>query len=109
MNRYVRKGPASAGLKPLTLFFAHAIGFMKEVGPTRRMISSSLLMLEQIWEPTIEHLVTYPQTGYYIAEIWSWDAVQHGDSGRVNSKSLSGMCMSFLVIVDLLHYADLDA
>lgn len=31
---------------------------------------------------------------YRIAEIWAWEAVNHGDSYLVNEKNLGGICKS---------------
>jgi len=27
-----------------------------------------------------------------ISEVWTWESVQHGDSGLVNAKALTGFC-----------------
>ncbi|GBE82655.1 alpha/beta-hydrolase [Sparassis crispa] len=73
VNRYVRKGLKSDS-NGVTLFFAHANGFPKE-----------------IWEPALQHLVAagqVPGTTYTIDEIWTWEAVNHGDSALVNGENL---------------------
>lgn len=67
LNRYVRKGATGDGL---TLFFTHANGFPKEV-----------------WEPVIKRILNSP-SGEQVDEIWSWEAVQHGDSYLLNGESL---------------------
>ncbi|CCL98483.1 uncharacterized protein FIBRA_00481 [Fibroporia radiculosa] len=79
VNRYLRsdlqEGQLSNGV---TLFFAHANGFPKE-----------------IWEPTLSNLIAARQkTGasYTIDEIWIWEAVNHGDACLVNGDNLGGMC-----------------
>ncbi|THH27684.1 hypothetical protein EUX98_g6505 [Antrodiella citrinella] len=79
VNRYVRKrdGKGGAGQQGLTLFFAHANGFPKE-----------------IWEPTVLYLtnVMHEQNAsYHISEVWMWEAVNHGDSALINAGKLSGM------------------
>ncbi|KAI0087436.1 Alpha/Beta hydrolase protein [Irpex rosettiformis] len=82
VNRYTRRellpqdGSNNTGL-PLTLFFSHANGFPKE-----------------IWEPTLRHLVAVngaSDSPLNIAEIWSFEAVNHGDAALVNGKNLGGM------------------
>ncbi|KAI0697027.1 Alpha/beta hydrolase family-domain-containing protein [Cytidiella melzeri] len=81
VNRYTRRGRAQNGFNntglPLTLFFSHANGFPKE-----------------IWEPTIKEVLarnasTDPPLD--IAEIWSWESVNHGDAALVNGEHLGGM------------------
>jgi pimeloyl-ACP methyl ester carboxylesterase len=74
VNRYVKKdlGDAHSG-KRLTLFFAHGSGFSKE-----------------IWEPTLRHLLSFP-ISHQIDEIWSFEAVQCGDSALLNAENLSGI------------------
>lgn len=68
INRYVRKVPSGTGL---TLFFAHANGFPKE-----------------IWEPTLARLLDSP-AGNLIDEVWAWESIQHGDAAIINRGSLS--------------------
>ncbi|TCD65455.1 hypothetical protein EIP91_002669 [Steccherinum ochraceum] len=77
VNRYVRKRSGSGIPKGITLFFAHANGFMKE-----------------IWEPTLLHLVNIMRekgASYEVAEIWCFDGANHGDSAIVNEGKLSGI------------------
>ncbi|KAG1819245.1 uncharacterized protein BJ212DRAFT_80849 [Suillus subaureus] len=71
VNRYVKR--AQDGRKGLTLFFTHANGFPKE-----------------IWEATLRYLLSSP-TASLIDEVWSWEAVQHGDAALVNETNLSGI------------------
>lgn len=71
INRYVKR--VQDGRKGLTLFFAHANGFPKE-----------------IWETTLRYLLSWP-TASLIDEVWSWEAVQHGDAALINEKNLSGI------------------
>lgn len=71
VNRYVKR--VQDGRKGLTLFFAHANGFPKE-----------------IWETTLRYLLSSP-TASLIDEMWSWEAVQHGDAALINETSLSGI------------------
>ncbi|KAF7978749.1 hypothetical protein HWV62_44766 [Athelia sp. TMB] len=77
VNRYVLRDSARKGQKDLkgnglTLFFAHANGFPKE-----------------IWEPSLLYLLA-DYSGPEISEIWTWEAVQHGDSYLLNQTQLSG-------------------
>ncbi|KDQ56901.1 hypothetical protein JAAARDRAFT_131855 [Jaapia argillacea MUCL 33604] len=79
VNRYVRKGgrPSNAGKRSVTLFCLHANGFPKE-----------------IWEPTLKNLVASTESsplGPQIDEIWTWEAVQHGDSAILNEKNLGAL------------------
>jgi pimeloyl-ACP methyl ester carboxylesterase len=71
INRYVKKG--SRGESGLTLFFAHANGFFKE-----------------IWEPVLQHLLSNA-SGVQIDEVWTWEAIQHGDSALINKDNLGGI------------------
>ncbi|KAG2125806.1 hypothetical protein DEU56DRAFT_743431 [Suillus clintonianus] len=71
VNRYVTSVPN--GRKGLTLFLAHANGFPKEV-----------------WETTLQYLLS-SSSASLIDEIWSWEAVQHGDAALVNETNLSGI------------------
>ncbi|KAH6910751.1 Alpha/beta hydrolase family-domain-containing protein [Coprinopsis sp. MPI-PUGE-AT-0042] len=71
LNRYVRKGLKADNSTGLTLFFAHANGFNKE-----------------IWEPTLGVLLDSP-SGKLIDEVWVWESVQHGDAALINRDSLS--------------------
>ncbi|KAF8336443.1 Alpha/beta hydrolase fold-1, partial [Cantharellus anzutake] len=43
------------------------------------------------WEPTIKHLIELsdnPRTGIHVDEIWSFEAVNHGDSALINEGKL---------------------
>ncbi|TFK31945.1 Alpha/beta hydrolase family-domain-containing protein [Crucibulum laeve] len=71
-NRYVRKGLDGCS-KGITLFFAHANGFPKE-----------------IWEPAIGLLLS-SRAGQIIDEVWSWESVQHGDAALLNEGNLSAI------------------
>jgi pimeloyl-ACP methyl ester carboxylesterase len=76
LNRYARKSKPNRG-QGVTLVMAHANGFHKET-----------------WETTIKHLFAQteaPGSSVYVEEIWTFDAVQHGDSGLVNTENLSGI------------------
>ncbi|KIN97917.1 hypothetical protein M404DRAFT_867768 [Pisolithus tinctorius Marx 270] len=73
VNRYVRtcrRGTVNTGL---TLFLAHANGFPKE-----------------IWETMLRSLLDSPAAPL-VDEVWSFEAVQHGDSALVNAENLSGI------------------
>ncbi|RDB23617.1 Peroxisomal membrane protein LPX1 [Hypsizygus marmoreus] len=72
-NRYVRNGLDGANANGLTLFFAHANGFPKE-----------------IWEPVLSHLLASP-AGAAIDEVWTWESVQHGDACLINADKLGGV------------------
>ncbi|OAX36910.1 hypothetical protein K503DRAFT_772027 [Rhizopogon vinicolor AM-OR11-026] len=69
VNRYVKRAPG--GKKGLTLLLVHAIGFPKE-----------------IWEAVLQYLL-YSPSASLIDEVWSWEAVQHGDAALVNQTNLS--------------------
>ncbi|KAG2159382.1 Alpha/beta hydrolase family-domain-containing protein [Suillus bovinus] len=71
VNRYTKR--VQDGRRGLTLFFAHANGFPKE-----------------IWETTLRYLLSSP-TASLVDEVWSWEAIQHGDAGLINETSLSGI------------------
>ncbi|KAH7925329.1 hypothetical protein BV22DRAFT_1129087 [Leucogyrophana mollusca] len=75
VNRYAKLGHCSKpdGQQGVTLFLAHANGFPKE-----------------IWETTLKFLLLHPSASL-IDEIWSWEAVQHGDSALLNNDNLSGI------------------
>ncbi|KAI6037055.1 Alpha/Beta hydrolase protein [Pisolithus microcarpus] len=73
VNRYVRTYRRSTMGTGLTLFLAHAIGFQKE-----------------IWETMLRNLMDSPAAPL-VDEVWSWEAVQHGDSALMNAENLSGM------------------
>ncbi|KAI0772814.1 hypothetical protein BD413DRAFT_473512 [Trametes elegans] len=96
VNRYVRKdaeSPRTSGprRRSVTLFCAHGTGFPKE-----------------IWEPTLYHLVhdhdTSVNTNCSIDEIWSWEAVNHGDAALVNRDSLGGLYDARDNSRDILHF-----
>jgi hypothetical protein len=49
----------------------------------------------KLWEPTLRHLISRSEakdSDLFIEEAWAYDSVQHGDSGLVNAKKLSGSC-----------------
>ncbi|KAF8734669.1 hypothetical protein AX14_003179 [Amanita brunnescens Koide BX004] len=74
VNRYYRidSGRGRATGRGLTLFFAHANGFPKEV-----------------WEPTIKHLLA--SSADIIDEVWTWEAVLTGDAALINGEALSSV------------------
>ena len=56
-----------------------------------------MLPFIQTWEPTIRHLIDLnenPKTGIYIDEVWSFEAVNTGDSGLVNEGKFTDGCES---------------
>ncbi|KAG8995007.1 hypothetical protein FRB94_009510 [Tulasnella sp. JGI-2019a] len=71
LDRYTLSDSLSqkeSGRTGLTLFLAHANGFLR-----------------RIWEPTLRHLLsTQSDNGYFIEEVWSFEAVNHGDSAVLN-------------------------
>ncbi|KAF8588338.1 hypothetical protein K439DRAFT_652977 [Ramaria rubella] len=71
IDRYVRISPEASLGTGITLFLTHANGFSR-----------------QIWEPTLARLISLmesnPSSGVLVDEIWSFEAVQHGDSGLLN-------------------------
>ncbi|KAG1737532.1 uncharacterized protein EDB91DRAFT_1055105 [Suillus paluster] len=93
VNRYARRG--QDGRKGLTLLLTHAIGFPKET-----------------WETTLRYLLSSPSASL-IDEVWSWEAVQHGDAALVNEANLSGIYDWLDNARDiahfLLHYLPEDA
>lgn len=70
VNRYVRADNLGSGL---TLFLAHANGFPKE-----------------IWETMLRNIFDSPAAPL-VDEVWSWEAVHHGDAALVNAGNLSGI------------------
>ncbi|KAI0052389.1 hypothetical protein FA95DRAFT_1602038 [Auriscalpium vulgare] len=76
VNRYVRKGAGSTERKGITVFMAHANGLHKET-----------------FEPILHHLLPKTASGgsYQIDEVWTFDAVQHGDSALLNAAHLGGL------------------
>ncbi|EGO01092.1 hypothetical protein SERLA73DRAFT_72062 [Serpula lacrymans var. lacrymans S7.3] len=75
INRYVKNTHSTDNKsKGVTLLLAHANGFPKE-----------------IWETTLRYLFSSPE-GPPIDEVWSFEAVQHGDSALLNASNLSGIC-----------------
>ncbi|EGO26749.1 hypothetical protein SERLADRAFT_464144 [Serpula lacrymans var. lacrymans S7.9] len=74
INRYVKNTHSTDNKsKGVTLLLAHANGFPKE-----------------IWETTLRYLFSSPE-GPPIDEVWSFEAVQHGDSALLNASNLSGI------------------
>lgn len=99
IKRFVKKDASKTAARPLTLFFAHANGFPKEVSnETVLCARNRLIGLEQTWEPTLAHLllqnVESPDP-VDITEIWLWEAINHGDSALINSNNLGGLCRFF--------------
>ncbi|KAH9926152.1 Alpha/beta hydrolase family-domain-containing protein [Fomitopsis serialis] len=78
LNRYRRRNLSQEEeAKGVTLLFTHANGFPKE-----------------IWEPALLGLLEQRKashSSYQIAEVWAWEAVNHGDSYLVNEKNLGGI------------------
>ncbi|KAI6138208.1 Alpha/Beta hydrolase protein [Pisolithus thermaeus] len=95
VNRYVRTYRRSTMSTGLTLFLAHANGFPKEV-----------------WETMLRSLMDSPAASL-VDEVWSLEAVQHGDSALMNAENLSGMFDSQDNARDianfLLHYLPEEA
>ncbi|KAI0372477.1 alpha/beta-hydrolase [Pilatotrama ljubarskyi] len=91
INRYVRKRDTKNGglARGVTLFFAHANGFPKE-----------------IWEPALQRLVADydAQAQYSISEIWLWEARNHGDAALVNREHLDGIYDWRDNTRDILHF-----
>lgn len=98
VDRYVRQCPSIHAHKPgVTLVLTHSLG-----------------SLRQIWEPTILEMITLARTFELdIDEIWTFEAVQHGDSALLNDKNLRDVfdwhdhCRDILNF--LLHYMPPDA
>ncbi|KAI6137845.1 Alpha/beta hydrolase family-domain-containing protein [Pisolithus tinctorius] len=72
VNRYVRVHRHDTLGTGLTLFLVPATGLPKE-----------------IWETMLRSLLD--STSGLVDEVWSWEAVNHGDSALVNAESLSGI------------------
>ncbi|KAF5384323.1 hypothetical protein D9615_003313 [Tricholomella constricta] len=72
-NRYVKQGLDGTRAKGVTLFFAHANGFPKE-----------------IWEPVL-HLLLSSAAASAIDEVWAWESVQHGDASLINGDKIGGV------------------
>ncbi|KAH0578424.1 hypothetical protein H2248_003572 [Termitomyces sp. 'cryptogamus'] len=72
-NRYVRVGLDERRASGVTLFFAHANGFPKE-----------------IWEPVLQHLLS-SSAASVIDEVWTWESVQHGDACLINGERNGGV------------------
>ncbi|KAG6841357.1 hypothetical protein C0991_011900 [Blastosporella zonata] len=72
-NRYVRDGLDGERANGVTLFFAHANGFPKE-----------------IWEPVLQQLLS-SQAASIIDEVWTWESVQHGDACLINGDKNGGI------------------
>ncbi|KAI0325516.1 alpha/beta-hydrolase [Cubamyces sp. BRFM 1775] len=89
VNRYVRKQGGGATNLGVTLFFAHANGFPKE-----------------IWEPTLQRLISeyQSQATYNVTEIWLWEARNHGDAAVVNKDQLDGIYDWRDNTRDILHF-----
>ncbi|KAI0800323.1 alpha/beta-hydrolase [Fomes fomentarius] len=90
VNRYLRKRSASSGRRNgVTLFMCHANGFPKE-----------------IWEPALDRLLARDEgnVDYIIDEIWSWEAVNHGDAAIINRDSLGGIYDWRDNSRDILHF-----
>ncbi|KAH9834045.1 alpha/beta-hydrolase [Rhodofomes roseus] len=74
VDRYVRQDPPiDLRNRGMTLFLTHATGFPR-----------------QIWEPTLVRLFSHAQqdASLLIDEVWSFESVQHGDSGVLNDREL---------------------
>ncbi|KAG1754813.1 Alpha/beta hydrolase family-domain-containing protein [Suillus paluster] len=84
VNRYAKR--VQDGRKGLTLFFTHANGFPKE-----------------IWETTLRYLLSSPSASL-IDEVWSWEAVQHGDAALINEIHLSGIYDWLDNAQDIAHF-----
>ena len=75
------------GPKGITLVVAHPNGFHKEACSFLFEIPTVLILFWQIWEPTFKHLVEMtedPSSQIRIDEIWSIEAVNHGDAALLN-------------------------
>ncbi|KAG0704158.1 Alpha/beta hydrolase family-domain-containing protein [Suillus ampliporus] len=93
INRYAKR--VQDGRKGLTLLLAHANGFPKET-----------------WEATLRYLLLSPSASM-IDEVWSWEAVHHGDGALINDANLSGIYdwgdNARDIVHFLLHYLPEDA
>ncbi|KAI8989137.1 Alpha/Beta hydrolase protein [Trametes punicea] len=89
VNRYVRTNLKNAAQRGVTLFFAHANGFPKE-----------------IWEPTLQRLISDydAKADYKISEVWLWEARNHGDAAILNKNELDGIYDWRDNTRDMLHF-----
>ena len=75
------------GPKGITLVSTHPIGYHKEVCSLLFEIPTVLILFWQIWEPTFKHLIEMTENSssqIRIDEIWSIEAVNHGDAALLN-------------------------
>jgi len=104
VNRFVRKVPVSEdqerGRKRVTLLLAHGNGLGKEVCTLASVSCVSLFILSwQCWEPVLLHMLSNSGDGDpIIEEIWSWEAVNHGDSALINKQNLGALCEHFFQV-----------
>ncbi|CAE6469477.1 unnamed protein product [Rhizoctonia solani] len=70
-DRYAPERSCTGNSIGVTVVLFHAGGFHKE-----------------IWETTLQYLLSMPQGQANVDEIWSLDAANHGDSALINNKSL---------------------
>jgi hypothetical protein len=49
-----------------------------------------------VWEPMLRYLMSATKSGEVVFdEIWTWEAVNHGDSALLNEENLGALCMLF--------------
>ncbi|KAG8913089.1 hypothetical protein FRC00_003083, partial [Tulasnella sp. 408] len=92
LDRYVRASQTPLRGKGLTVVLAHANGFPR-----------------RIWEPFLMTLLKNfekekKEEGLYIEEVWSFEAVNHGDSALLNDGKLGDTCtFSVVKTITLAH------
>ncbi|KAG8915901.1 hypothetical protein FRC00_007804 [Tulasnella sp. 408] len=92
LDRYVRASHTPLKGKGLTVVLAHANGFPR-----------------RIWEPFLMTLLKSfekekKEEGLYIEEVWSFEAVNHGDSALLNDGKLGDTCtFSVVKTIPLAH------
>ncbi|KAI6141764.1 Alpha/Beta hydrolase protein [Pisolithus tinctorius] len=80
INRYVRVHRHDTLRTGLTLFLVPATGFPKE-----------------IWETMLQSLLD-STSGLLVDEVWSWEAVNHGDSALVNALTVTSIGSNILSV-----------
>lgn len=108
VNRIVRlkEDKKDEGREKITFFVTHANGFPKEVSMCVRVLVGGLndYLSFQTYEPAIQSLLTQFEETYsqnssplllpIIDEIWLFEAIQHGDTGLINTGLLPRACKS---------------
>lgn len=93
------------GRKGITLVTTHAIGFHKEVSVYHTISSLLETLIEygnrlcQTWEPVFKNLIEITETSssaIRIEELWSLEAVNHGDAGLLNRSYIPKLSVFYI-------------